>query len=408
MDRRSFLSLCAAGAALPLVGRTATHGRVGDSAEPAPEAAPGRAVQGRHWPDLRKSIVINTLGDISNPNIEMRQRLAGGRSAALSDDPASSIDARAIRDAHQSGLSATNLTLGYVAGEGDPFERTVADIGTWDVIIRAHESDFLKVLSVQDIRSAKQHGKIGIIYGFQNGAMLGDEVGRVDIFANLGVRIIQLTYNPRNQLGDGSMEPQNHGLTSFGREVVARLNERKVLVDLSHSGERTCLDAIAASSMPITISHTGCRALADLPRNKTDAELRLLAERGGVVGIYFMPFLKVGSQPDSADVMRHVEHAINVCGEDHVSIGTDGSVTQIDDMDAYRLALKAEIEERRKQGVSATGETPTSYPFILDLRGVEQFQRLADLLSARGHGSSRIEKILGLNFLRLAQQVWGA
>lgn len=408
MDRRSFLSLCAAGVALPLTGRSATHGSVADSADEAPEAAQGRAVTGRPWPDLRKWIVINTLGGISNPNIEMQQRLAGGKSAASSDDAASAIDARAIRDAHQSGLTATNLTLGYVAGEGDSFERTVADIGTWDVIIRSHESDFLKVLTVQDIRSAKQGGKIGLIYGFQNGAMLGNQVGRVDVFANLGVRIIQLTYNPRNQLGDGSMAAQNQGLTAFGREVVTRLNERKVLVDLSHSGERTCLEAIAASRAPITISHTGCRALADLPRNKTDAELRLLAERGGVVGIYFMPFLRVGSQPDSSDVIRHVEHALNVCGEDHVSIGTDGSVTQIDDMDAYRQALKAEVAERRKQGVGATGETPTSYPFILDLRGVDQFQRLADLLSARGHSSGRIEKVLGLNFLRLAQQVWGA
>src|SRR5204862_82401 len=145
--------------------------------------------------------------------------------------------------------------------------------------------------SAADIRRAKAEKKVGLLYGFQNCAMLGKDATRVDVFADLGVRVFQLTYNPANLLGDGSMAPENRGLTPFGREVIARLNDRRVMVDLSHSGERTCLDAARASRAPISINHTGCRALTDLPRNKTDAELRLVAERGGFVGIYFMPFL---------------------------------------------------------------------------------------------------------------------
>ena len=164
-----------------------------------------------------------------------------------------------------------------------------------------------------------------MILGFQNAAQMGDDAARVDIFADLGVRIIQLTYNQRNQLGDGSIVPEGRGLTDFGRQVVARLNANRVMVDLSHSGRQICLDAARASKQPISINHTGCRALTDLPRNKTDEELRLVAEKGGFVGIYFMPFLNLSGHARAVDVVAHIEHALNVCGEDHVGIGTDGT-----------------------------------------------------------------------------------
>ena len=112
------------------------------------------------------------------------------------------------------------------------------------------------------------------------------------------------------------------------------------MVDLSHSGGQTCLDAARASRQPISINHTGCRALVDLPRNKTDEELRLVAERGGFVGIYFMPFLNPAGIATAADVVAHIEHAVNVCGEDHVGIGTDGGTTGIDDLAGYRAHMR--------------------------------------------------------------------
>src|SRR5690606_36648088 len=115
--------------------------------------------------------------------------------------------------------------------------------------------------------------------------MVGDNLDRIDVFNDLGVRIIQLTYNPANHIGDGSMAPQNRGLTPFGRQVVERLNDARIMVDLLHSGQNTCLEAAKISKQPISINHTGCRALTDLPRNKTDEELKLVADRGGFVGI---------------------------------------------------------------------------------------------------------------------------
>jgi membrane dipeptidase len=178
------------------------------------------------------------------------------------------------------------------------------------------------------------------------------------------------------------------------------------MVDLSHSGERTCLDAAKHSSVPVSINHTGCRALTDLPRNKTDEELRLVASRGGFVGVYFMPFLNPTGHASAADVVEHLVHAVNVCGEDHVGIGTDGPVTAIDDLDAYRARLAEHVARRQEAGVSAAGERADTFPFVVDLRGVEQFRELIRLLERRGWSATRVEKVMGRNFVAYAERVW--
>lgn len=351
-----------------------------------------------------RPVVINALGGLGDPNLGINRPQAPGINALESLD----INARAIRDAHASGVTAINVTLGYVAGPQEPFEATVRSIGQWEAAIRANPHDLLKVCTAADILRARSERKIGLIYGFQNAVQLGDKVQRVDIFADLGVRIFQLTYNPANALGDGSMAPANRGLTPWGHQVVERLNARRCMVDLSHSGQQICLDAARASRQPISINHTGCRALTDLPRNKTDEELRLVAQKGGFVGIYFMPFLRPDGKARVSDVVAHIEHAVNVCGEDHVGIGTDGGVTAIDDLHAYDAALAREHAERVRQGVAAKGETATTYPFVVDLRGPDQFRTLAAMLRKRGHSAARVDKIMGRNFLRYAQEVWGS
>ena len=343
----------------------------------------------------RRPIIIDGLGGISNTNL-----------GPTDDMPHRGIDARALSDAHASGLCAFNQTIGYVFGPDEPFEASVRDIGVWDQLIRNRPHDLLKVYNGGDIRQARASGRVGVILGFQNGAMMGNDAGRAALFGNLGVKVIQLTYNGRNQLGDGSMVAENRGLSEFGREVVHELNRAGVMVDLSHSGLQTCIDAAAASAQPIIISHTGCRAIADLPRNKSDRELRLVAEKGGVVGIYFMPFLAIERQPTADDLIAHIEHALQVCGEDHVSIGTDGSVPRVDDMQRYYAELEKEVEMRRSTGIGATGERADIVPFLPDLQGPEKFRRLAELLQKRGYKADAIDKLLGGNFLRLADTVW--
>ncbi len=346
-------------------------------------------------------LIVNALGGFGNPNAPRRPDAIQGTSRRT-------IEPRVLADALASGMSAVNVTLGYVAGDMEPFEHTIAEIGLWDARLRNHRDTLTKVLTATDILRARQDGKIGVIYGFQNAAMIGGDAARADIFADLGVRIIQLTYNPANRIGDGSMEPRNRGITPFGREVIAALNRNRIMVDLSHSGQRTCLEAARLSRQPISINHTGCRALTDLPRNKSDEELRLVGDRGGFVGIYFMPFLSPDSVAEPEDVVAHIDHAVNVCGEDHVGIGTDGGTTGIDDMAGYRARTRAEIAERRAAGIGATGENPDTIPMVERLSGPNQFRDLIRLLRARGYTQRRIEKIMGLNFLNYARTVWGA
>ena len=381
MDRRALITGAAGATAFSLAPATVRA---------APQSPGGR-------------IVVNALGGLENPNIGLDQP-----NGALPDTVVPEVDERALRDALASGVTAVNITLGYVAGPMEPFEWTVRSIGAWDRVLRRHPSRLIKVDAATDILRAKAEGKVGVIYGFQNTAAIGDRLERIDAFGDLGVGVIQLTYNPANTVGDGSMAPLNRGLTSFGREVVARLNQNRIMVDLSHSGEHTCLDAIAVSKQPISINHTGCRALLDLPRNKTDAELRGVAERGGFVGIYFMPYLDRMGHATPEEVVAHIDHAVNVCGEDHVGIGTDGGVVAIDDLQAYSGHLAREIAGRAKAGIGATGERADTYPFVVDLRGVDQFRKLAALLKAKGYAEARIDKILGLNFVAYAKEVWGA
>ncbi|MER5878758.1 membrane dipeptidase [Streptomyces sp. NPDC001910] len=348
-------------------------------------------------------LIVNALGQLDNPNAPRSAE------AAAELNPSSeqlTIDARTLADAHASGLTAVNITLGYTMGDLPPYEHTLHEIDVWDGIIRDHAADLLKVRTVADVHRARREGRIGVIYGFQNAVAVGNDTSRVATFAERGVRVVQLTYNQANHIGDGSMAPENRGLTDFGRGLVEALDEHHLMVDLSHSGERTCLEAAKTARLPVSINHTGCRALADLPRNKTDEELRLVASRGGFVGIYFMPFLNPSGHASAADVVEHIVHAVNVCGEDHVGIGTDGTVTSIDDLDAYRAHLAEHVALRREAGVGAAGERDDTLPFVLDLRGVDQFRDLIRLLEQRGYGSGRIEKILGTNFLDYADRVW--
>lgn len=348
-------------------------------------------------------IIVNALGGFGNPNAPSASSgpvIPGLQRAELAP--------RVLADARASGMTAVNVTLGYVAGDMEPFEHTIRQIGRWDARLRAHPDVLVQVLTAADIERAKREGRIGVIYGFQNAAMMGEDASRADIFADLGVRIIQLTYNGPNQIGDGSMAPDNRGISPFGREVIEALNRNRIMVDLSHSGERTCLEAARISARPISINHTGCRALTDLPRNKTDAELRLVAERGGFVGIYFMPFLNPRSVATPQDVVAHIDHAVNVCGEDHVGIGTDGGTTGVDDMAAYRANAARQIADRRAAGIGATGENPDTIPFVEHLSGPTKFRELIRLLRGRGYSTARIEKIMGLNFVRYGREIWGA
>lgn len=371
-DRRRFLTACAGAAALGLFA-------------PAALSADGRARTRRAAP------MIDGLG-------------GPGEYGA---DPYAPLSDAALADVRASGLAAANVTVSGVGSYRNDYDETIRNIAWWNAMIGAHPQRLLLVRTRADIDAAHADGRLGLVYGFQDATPLGEDLARVELFADLGVRVFQLTYNRRNLVGDGCLEAGNAGLSAFGRDLVTRLGERRLLVDLSHAGERTTREAIAASTRPVAISHTGCAALAALPRNKTDVELRALADKGGVAGIYLMPFLRSEGQPTAGDLVAHLEHAIDVCGEDHVGIGTDGTISPVQFDDAFRRKHAEDVAQRKARGISAPGERADVYTFLPDLNSADRFERIGELLATRGHATSRIDKILGGNFARLFGDVWG-
>lgn len=331
-----------------------------------------------------------------------------GGPGGLGLEPDSPLSELEIEHVRTSGLTAVHITVGTVGTMAslEAFEKTVRDIARWEKEIDVNDSTLTRIRSVADLKTAKTDGKTGLIYGLQDGVSFEDDLGRLDALHQLGIRVIQPTYNRRNLLGDGCMEPADAGMSRAGIKCIEQLNSLGILVDLSHCGRRTAADAIAASNRPVSFTHTGCYALAEHPRHRTDAELRAVAETGGVSGIYIMPYLAKGKQPTANDVIQHIEHAINVAGEDHVSIGTDGNISPMELTQEYMDRFGKNIQERARLGIAAPFETETGYLFANDLNTPRRFETLAQLLMDRGHSETRVAKLLGLNLMRLFGDTW--
>lgn len=337
---------------------------------------------------------------------------AGGTNLFWYDpaDPANAETIQSELDAiRASGLTAVVLTLspsGRFWMDDAAFEKTKAAFDAWERIVSRHPDHLTLIRTVGDLERARRERKLGLIHTFQGAEPLGEDIERIPMFRERGLRVLQLTHNRRNLVGDGCMEPGNAGLSNFGHEVVKRLDAERIVVDLAHGSPRTMAEGIAASRAPMLISHTGCRALADLPRNTDDATLRAMADKGGVAGIIFWPYLRTDTQPMAEDVVRHIEHAVKVCGEDHVGIGTDTGVAPIARTPAFEQGNREWVAGAVEDGVFARGRPADLYTFIPDLNTADRFDRLAVLLSKRGHSDARIAKILGGNFARVMREVW--
>lgn len=377
MQRRDFLMAGAGLAAGALLGGEAT-------ALPAP----------RPWPPFAHMLAIDAA---SGTNLIYLEK----------GDPGIPAELAAARAC---GLSATLLTVGPQGRfwlDDAAFERTKANIAKWRATIDAYPDTLTLIETGADLARAQRERKLGQIFGFQGTEPLGEDSDRISMFRKLGVRVIQLTHNRRNLVGDGAMEPGNAGLSRFGHEVVERLNAEKVVVDLAHGSQRTMHEGILASKAPPLISHTGCRALSDLPRCTSDEDLRLLADHGGVAGMIFWPYLRRDTQPVAIDLVRHIEHAINVCGEDHVGIGSDTPVAPTDRTPAFEKDNRAMIADMVEQGVFERGRPQDLYLFIPDLNRADRYEVLAGMLAQRGHSEARIAKVMGGNFARVMREVWG-
>ena len=337
------------------------------------------------WPSYSNSVVIDGLSAAFDYGVE-------------------SFDNNALAIFKQSGISALNATI---PSPGDDHATTLSKIESTLALIKRYPSHFRLVIKASDVLLAKKQQQIGIIMGFQSTEMFADDLNQIDFFARNGVRYMQLSYNGASQFGSGGLVKNDKGLKVLGQEALQRMEKNKVLVDLSHAGQKTVAQAIKESTRPLTISHTGCNGVYRHPRNNDDAELKAVADKGGVVGIYLMPFLEGGDSELKAEaLLRHIDYAVNLCGEDHISIGSDQGVLPVNDGPEYREAIRQEVKRRIAAGISAPGETPNRPPFIAELNSEKRMELIAWHLSKRGYRGSQIEKILGLNLLQLYRAVW--
>ncbi|HKJ16184.1 MAG TPA: membrane dipeptidase [Xanthomonadales bacterium] len=318
------------------------------------------------------------------------------------------LNALEISDVRESGVSAISMTIGSVGAMPplEAFENIVMDVARWEGEISSNPDALATIRTTLDIVEAHQAQRCGLIYALQDGVSFEDDLSRLKALHHIGVRVIQPTYNRRNLLGDGCMEPADAGLSRTGSEAIVRMQEMGFLVDLSHCGRRTTADAIALASRPVAFTHTGAFALAEHPRHRTDAEMKAVADTGGVIGIYVMPYMAKGRQPTAADVIEHLEHVLKIVGEDHVSIGTDGSLSPTELTEEYKEEFRKHTRQRKELGIAAPYETEDGYLFANDLNTPRRLETLTEMLLARGHSEIRIEKILGGNLLRVFNEAW--
>ena len=377
MNRRAFLRAAALStAALPLasVGPGAAAPHRGRAPEPGAGIDPGRAGTSAADPDALIMDAMGELRTIYEPPL-LREMLASGLDSITVT----------LSDPKPTGAEALALALDRLL--------------EYDRYLASHPDLLLKATSVADVDEARRSGRIAVFYLIQNTEPFGDELDRVQAFYRLGLRSAQLTYNARNRAGSGCEAAEDGGVTDFGRRLVDRMNEVGMLVDLSHAGMRTMAGAIRHSDAPVVVSHTGCAAVHSHVRNTTDANLRLLADRGGVVGIcQIRPFLTEKKSDNLHAYFDHLEHAVDVAGVEHVAIGSDRDHRRIEMTPEYVAELNAELG-----GVAAS-----ALPYFLEgLNGPRRMETIWDGLVARGFSEDDVERIMGRNLYRLYEEVIG-
>lgn len=331
-------------------------------------------------------------------------RSISGDTLVYTEDYSSVLDPPTIKAIRASGMTYAFYDVS-ITPYGRGFDQCIRSVALWNETV-ARNSDFvLRANNSGDILRAKKEGKHAIIYLFQDAYPLERDISRLRLFHDLGVRVVQLTHNNRNLVGDGYLDRVNGGLSDFGLEVIERMNELRMLIDLSHCGEQTTLDGIRYSKHSCAFTHAGCRSILASERNKTDAQIRAMAEKGGVMGIFNMScWLTEREGPDVEDVVAHIDHAVKVGGIEHVGFGSDGPMGGI-----QRMAeeLSGHLQFYQAKTVRTVYTRRPAHVRVPELNEPKRLLVLADALSRKGYKSAAIEKIIGGNFFRLFQEVVG-
>jgi membrane dipeptidase len=327
----------------------------------------------------------------------------------MSDTPAYNRTGRqhtAFEGLRASGLTVVfdNMMDGTAMVTGNTpwqWDDVITDLGMRQADL-AHQSDVVVVRTVADILAAHRDGRTGLVFGLEAATPIGNDLDRLDILYGLGIRQIGIAYSESNGLGAGLSETTDFGLTDFGRAAIRRMNRLGLAVDVSHSSDRTGIDAADASDAPIFITHAGARALWDIPRLKSDDALRAVAAGGGVVGMSAAPHTTISREHTThsiLSVMDHFEYCAELVGIDHVAFGPDtlyGDHVGLHTTFAGLLGRAAATTEDHPRVAYVDGlENPT-----------ESFHNISAELVSRGYSDEDIVKVLGGNIVRALEQIW--
>ncbi len=310
--------------------------------------------------------------------------------------PARRMPLSDVLDFQRSGITAIHNAVGLMGP--DAKQAALTWFAGWQGFVGRNVDILSLVGSADDIDRAKREKRCAVIMGLQNSDHF-ERISDIELFYQLGQRCSQLTYNSQNRIGSGSTDRVDGGISDFGAEVIAEMNRVGMLVDVSHSGDRTTLDAIEASSGPIAITHSNCRALNDHPRLKSDFAITALARKGGVIGITGVRnFVRDQEPTDVGHIIDHIDHVVRLAGIEHVGIGSDSDLNGYDDMPREQYE---ELKSHYKQSYAFRNKIDTD-----GFDHPEKIYQLTDSLLKRGYSQTNIEMILGNNFYRLLNSVW--
>ena len=282
---------------------------------------------------------------------------------------------------------------------------TLNRIAAWHRLLHERD-DLLLVREAADIQAAKRSARVGIYLHFQGTDPIEDNLDLVYLYKALGVGVVQLTYNVKNRVGDGCEERTDSGLSRFGVRLVERLNRARVIVDCAHTGLRTSLDAIEHSAAPVILSHSNARSVCPSPRNASDELIDAIAQSGGVIGVVGFPAMVASTTTPSLDqFIAHIDAIVQRVGIDHAGLGIDyyagqsGVASDEMAMREYRAAIGS--------GIWGAAYPPPPHHYPVGIETPRTLPNLTRRLLERGYSEPDIRKILGLNWLRVMQDVWG-
>ena len=324
----------------------------------------------------------------------------------------------------EAGVDVLSATYAGPTAPDSAFEQSLRSIAQARAIIDALDGELRLVLNAAAVEGVHADGKRGVIFDFQDTTPFGSDLGRIDLFYDLGLRVVQLTYNLRNLVGDGCTELYRTGLACFGREVVERLNEKRMAVDVSHCSEQVGWDALEVSAAPIIVTHSASNGVCYHDRGKGDGLAKAIADGGGFFGVAAIGgFLYEGTGATLDHFVDHVEHLVDVMGIDHVGIGSDkcgpgpgteSSLAFPDELGPFDMShlYKDDPDPRSApEGFNWTGFRTEHR--LSDEHRIAGFDRFTDWpnitakLAHRGFNEEELRKILGLNYLRFFRDVIG-